>query len=327
MAKTTGINRKKAGSLLDQPKAESAPPQDEQEPVEGEVIDNTTEETALAIRTARENVTEDIRPISVKDGISLLPIKQQEVALAQYTERRQFFRRWLLSQLVQGVHYGFPPGCVPAKTDPLQWQAKPSLYKSGAMLLVDLLKFQVRYEADEVAWRQLGGQAGNFVMRAIIIDAKTGIELGEGRGVFAVGEKKMNANSAIKMAEKRALVDAVIHSVALCADLFTQDLDEPPPESAKPEKDPFAPKAPTRQERAEPVSYEKDIKPLYQRWGPLAVKQWPSEKKLAGRFNEYVESIAGRTIASINDWTHDLLAAVMRDLDANNNAVPVDQRE
>jgi len=48
---------------------------------------------------------------------------------------------------------------------------------------------------------------------------------------------------------------------------------------------------------------------------------------LAGRFNEYVESIAGRTIASINDWTHDLLAAVMRDLDANNNAVPVDQRE
>ena len=50
--------------------------------------------------------------------------------------------------------------------------------------------------------------------------------MGEGMGVFCVGEKKMQENAALKMAEKRALVDAVINTVPVAADRFTQDLEE-----------------------------------------------------------------------------------------------------
>ena len=49
--------------------------------------------------------------------------------------------------------------------------------------------------------------------------------LGEGLGVFAVGEKKMQANAALKMAEKRAMVDAVLNTLGI-ADLFSQDLED-----------------------------------------------------------------------------------------------------
>ena len=56
--------------------------------------------------------------------------------------------------------------------------------------------------------------------------------LGAGHGVFLVGEKKMNANAATKMAEKRAHVDAVLNCIPVLGELFTQDApDETPEES------------------------------------------------------------------------------------------------
>jgi hypothetical protein len=90
-----------------------------------------------------------------------------------------------------------------------------------------------------------------WVVKCTLRNRASGDIRGEGNGVFSIGEKGMGANSAIKIAQKRAKVDAVINALGL-SDLFTQDLEEgekqpnPAPDAA-----PDAPHAPTRSEREE----------------------------------------------------------------------------
>lgn len=209
-------------------------------------VEPKDEQAALAVTSNGA----DLRPISLQDGVALLPVAEQQAKLAEYDARRNCFREWLLSHFIEGVHYGVPPGCEPKQTNPKQWQAKPSLYKAGALLIVDLLKLKAKFTADKEAWEQMGSKAGTFVMRCELLHPTTDRVIGEGRGVFAIGEKKMIANSAIKMCEKRALVDAVLNGIPVCADLFSQDMEEVGPNpSPQPAADPMQPQAPTRSER------------------------------------------------------------------------------
>lgn len=167
------------------------------------------------------------RALSDLRGMAMLmPSEQMSVALAEYKDRRQTFRKWLLEQLRQGVHYGYPPGCEPrGNVRPEQWTNKPSLYKAGADFMCDLMGVRDEYEADTAAWEQLGKRDGTFVMACRLVSRKTGEVIGEGRGAFADGQKKMGANAALKMAKKCAKVDAVINSWGL-SDLFTQDVED-----------------------------------------------------------------------------------------------------
>jgi len=160
-------------------------------------------------------------------NMGLLPVEQQKLYLQEYDDRRDFFLEWLLSHLKEGVHYGFAPGCQPPNdVNPRQWQAKPGLYKSGALLLVDLLKLKPKYESDLTSWEMSGKENGLF-FRKCVLYSSSGNMIGEGTGAFKINEKKMNsANAVIKMADKRALVAAVINSIPVVGDLFTQDLDD-----------------------------------------------------------------------------------------------------
>ena len=187
-----------------------------------------------------------VSPATLKDGFELASVEDQRKGLAEYDARRGFFRKWLLSHLIEGVHYGFPPGCEPkydadgnilvwskpkkkmVSISPKQWQPKPSLYKAGALLIVDLLKIKVQYNADAEAWLQMGSKAGMSVIRCTIFDHGSGKEMGQGHGIFEVGQKGMNANAAIKMAEKCALINAVINTIPIMSDLFTQDIEDVP---------------------------------------------------------------------------------------------------
>lgn len=175
-------------------------------------------------------------PTAGAQGADMLTMPPEVLAprLEQYDATREVWRKWFLGHLIEGVHYGFPPGVrVNKNVDPKKWQAKPSLYKAGALLLCDLLRMRATFEADEVAWQQLGSKEGTFVMKCVLVRQSDADPLGEGRGVFEPSDNKgMNGNSRIKMAEKRALVDAVIHTVAFCSDVFTQDMEDLPDRSA-----------------------------------------------------------------------------------------------
>lgn len=187
--------------------------------------------------------TEVQRPVDLKAGFQLLPVEQQKIVLSEYTERRNHFRKWLLSQLREGTHYGFPPGCE-AKLNskgqveiyskgkyillnPKQWTPKPSLYKAGALYIVDLLKLKATYESDLNAWKMMGEPKGTLVRTCKLLNPQGGEVLGEGTGTYEVGKKGMDSNSAIKMADKTAVVAAVINTLAI-SDLFTQDIEEKP---------------------------------------------------------------------------------------------------
>ena len=197
-----------------------------------------------------------------REAAMLAPVEVMKQGLAEYDERRKTFRDWLLAKMQPGVHFGFQPGCEPRldANDNIidrkghvvpkgQWQAKPSLYKAGAELVVDVMRVRDEYEVDEGLWKQLGGKVGMLVYRCVLRSRETGAILGEGRGAFSVGEKSMEGNAAIKMGKKRSLVDAVLSTYAL-SDLFTQDLEDmQPPKVENPEHNAAAPKTPPRAAR------------------------------------------------------------------------------
>lgn len=183
-----------------------------------------SKETALTVYAEKIEPQKIQSPASFKDGFQLLSVEQQDVALTEYKKRRDHFRKWLLAQLVEGNHYGFPPGCEPKKVNRKQWQAKPSLYKAGALFIAELLNVRANYESDMVAWEMMGKPAGVIVRKCRLVNPSDGAFLGEGTGSYAVGRKKMDDNAAMKMADKTAVVAAVINTFAL-SDLFTQDLE------------------------------------------------------------------------------------------------------
>lgn len=245
-------------------------------------------------------------------AILSLSVPEQDAYLAEYWDRRTNFRDWLKSKLVEGIHFGYPPGCEPRQgIKPEQWTAKPSLYKAGAELICNLLDLRVEYEADLVGWQQMGSRPGTFVY-ACRLYPHGGTELiGEGRGLCWVEYKKMGANAVIKMAMKSALVCAVLSAYGL-SDLFTQDLEdiapEPPPEHANPAADPGAPKVPPRgQRKAASGGIARKANILYANF--TQVRKGESGGRLTGQeilvaWVAFVAQHTGRDdITGPNDWT------------------------
>lgn len=165
-----------------------------------------------------------ISPVNMAD-MGLLPVHTLELVLSESKNRSDYFLKWIMDQMIEGVHYGFPPNCRPSSNvSPTQWVAKPSLYQAGALKLIDLFKLRSEFSSDIEAWKMSGEIKGLFFRKCKLIKPDGSIR-GEGTGAFEIGEKKMNANSAIKMADKRALVAAVLKSIPVAADLFTQDME------------------------------------------------------------------------------------------------------
>lgn len=182
-----------------------------------------------------------------------VPVDVMQRGLKEYDERRTAFRDWLLSKMETGVHFGVPPGCEPPKNvDPKQWKSKPSLYKAGAELVVDLMGVEPKYSADEMVITQLGEKAAGVICIKCELFDQAGKLKGEGRGCYVVGEnKRMSLNGGIKQADKRAMVDAVLNTYRL-SDLFTQDIeDNTVPPLRNPTQQEGAPKAAPRGETNE----------------------------------------------------------------------------
>ena len=126
--------------------------------------------------------------------------------------------------LKENVDYGYPA----KRRDQFQ---KPSLYKSGAEKLSQLFKFIPRFKELRVV------EEPKFVFYKIqcdlvkIIDGEE-IIFGTGFGVANSAEKTHwaknplgNANSILKIAKKRAHVDAVLTTLG-ASTVFTQDLED-----------------------------------------------------------------------------------------------------
>jgi hypothetical protein len=200
----------------------------------------------------------------LRHAMMTLPVEQQTALLTEYKARRDNFRDWLMSQLIEGTHFGIVPGCEPKKKEingvtnygvwnkkksefdwhpATQWTPKPSLYAAGADFLCDILGVRDEYETDAVAWQQMGSKPGNAVVKCRLVSRATGELIGESLGAYY---HQYDPNNALKMASKCAKVGAVINAYDL-RDLFTQDVDPTP--NINPEADRNAPSEQPRSKR------------------------------------------------------------------------------
>lgn len=104
-------------------------------------------------------------------------------------------------------------------------ESKPSLFKPGSEKFLSLFKLTAKFEKDADTWEMAGSEKGVFAYKCLLT-TKQGEVVGEGRGVSKLSEKAgWTINNAVKIAEKRAQIDAVLRTGAL-SDFFTQDLED-----------------------------------------------------------------------------------------------------
>jgi hypothetical protein len=161
-------------------------------------------------------------------------------------ERARAIHEIMKEAMKDGIDYGVIPGCG----------SKPSLLKPGAEKL--LMMFQV---APKVSVTDLCTPPDVYRYRVIVsLVSQGGVYLGDGVGEATSLEHKwhdkkdgsvVNApdvcNTILKMAKKRALVDAVL-TVLGASDIFTQDVEDMEPEKtvAKPVSKPTAKEEPAK---------------------------------------------------------------------------------
>lgn len=174
---------------------------------------------------------QDVSALQAIDPKSIV-VKSKEAKTLQTmvdeeTEKRAILTAFISKHMVDGTDYGkihISKAC-PDKyncKNPHHF-SKPSLFKPGAEKFTSLMKLRAVYEKDTSTYEMLGSQAGTVCYICKLTDSK-GIVIGEGRGAASVAEKG-SPNVAIKLAEKRAKVDAVLSSGGL-SDFFTQDLED-----------------------------------------------------------------------------------------------------
>jgi hypothetical protein len=167
--------------------------------------------------------------------------------LKEYQEKRKEIQSFIQENLIQGIDYGISNDKAKKKT----------LLKPGAEKIAGLIECRFKIYADYDSWNMLGKKQCVYYI-AYLIDQnllsiiipyliKVGFEheqkviklfsWGEGRGAYAIDELvygpdkgkfsgmplKGSENRAVKVAEKRAIVDLIIRTFGL---EFTQDMEE-----------------------------------------------------------------------------------------------------
>lgn len=140
--------------------------------------------------------------------------QMQELCLVTQ-EKRKVLLQYIKDNFIEGIDYGRA----------YDGSKKDTLLKPGAEKVCRLFNTRPTWHRDDETWEMLGRPNGTVCYKCHIIDTVTGNVIGEGRGAETVGNKKRDANKAIKNAEKCAIVDAALYTFCL-SELFTQDLDD-----------------------------------------------------------------------------------------------------
>ncbi len=147
-------------------------------------------------------------------------VPQLAISLAEAHSRVAHLKKFVLEMMVPGEDYGLIPGCN-----------KPTLLKPGAEKLCDIFGFAKHVAIlDQVENWDKGIFA--YTIKATLISKHSGTTEAEGLGSCNSKERRYRnqdafslANTILKMAKKRALVDAVL-SATRSSGLFTQDMED-----------------------------------------------------------------------------------------------------
>jgi len=158
------------------------------------------------------NPPENNQPVSVMPDFA--------ITITQAKERITLLQNFVKEMMIPNVDYGLIPGCQ-----------KPSLYKSGAEKLCDVYGFSKQIEITNRVedWEKA---LFSYEVKVTLINKRTSLIEAEGIGSCNSREKKYKnqdgftiCNTILKMAKKRALIDAVL-SATRSSGMFTQDVED-----------------------------------------------------------------------------------------------------
>lgn len=187
-------------------------------------IQTTTDNTANIdkVNIISENTKENNNLVVIKpdDRIEFSYVPEFAITVNEARERINMLQSFVKEMMIPKVDYGFIPNCE-----------KPTLFKSGAEKLCDIFGFSKQLE---ILNRVEDWDKGlfNYEVKAVLINKRTGIIEAEGIGSCNNKERKYIKqdsysiiNTILKMAKKRAFVDAVL-SATRSSGIFTQDIEE-----------------------------------------------------------------------------------------------------
>ena len=166
---------------------------------------------------SKDNILPFKKPRMIKEA-SLVP--ELVITIAEAKKRVTALKKFVDELMAPGVDYGVIPGVD-----------KPSLLKPGAEKISDAFGYTKKVE---VVNRVEDWHRGifHYEVRVSLLSRKTNVIECEGIGCCNTRESRFAnqrgydvMNTVLKMAKKRALVDAVL-TATRSSDLFTQDVEE-----------------------------------------------------------------------------------------------------
>lgn len=151
--------------------------------------------------------------------------KQLRTQMERDKQIREIINDYIKNNMVAGKDYG----TITIKTKSGQEvQSKPSLLKPGSEKFCGLFKIRATFRRDEETVEMLGSTAGILAYLCELVDGQ-GRVVGEGRGTAKADPNGLDfdINKQVKIAQKRAQIDAVLRTGGL-SDFFTQDMEDAP---------------------------------------------------------------------------------------------------
>ncbi|OPZ85627.1 MAG: hypothetical protein BWY74_03860 [Firmicutes bacterium ADurb.Bin419] len=172
--------------------------------------------TSISVQENRDNII----PFMKHSSVTSLIVPELAITLKEARKRIDMLKKFVDELMVPGIDYGIVPGVN-----------KPTLLKPGAEKLCDAFGFSKRIEVTNRLEDWYRG-VFHYEVKVALICKRSGVIEAEGIGCCNSKESAYKdqsshdvVNTIIKMAKKRALIDAVL-SATRSSDLFTQDVEE-----------------------------------------------------------------------------------------------------
>ena len=159
-----------------------------------------------------------VQPVAAASSIpsapvmTMMPTADLQAGLERLAANRRVIEEFVKSQLKEGVDYG----------QAFKGVSKPTLLKPGQEKIYSLFGISSTCEKDDVTLSMFSNTPG--LVAYIVKMYKDGQLLGEGRGAAKLGDKSRDENATIKIAQKRARMDAAL--TLGFSDFFTQDMED-----------------------------------------------------------------------------------------------------
>ena len=174
-----------------------------------------TKAETKAVEVVREPRLEVRVKPQTSQAMSLMTPTEMRKQLRTESKKRQILVEYIAEHFAEGTDYG--------KIEGKNFVSKDTLFKPGAEKFLSLFRLRVEYEKDTDTWEMLGSKSGTVCYLCKVYTME-GVLVAEGRGGANVGSEGTE-NKAIKIAQKRAKIDATLSTGGL-SDFFTQDLED-----------------------------------------------------------------------------------------------------